>query len=473
MQRLRPAALAHLPAHVGQPGYDRDALRCGVVHLGLGAFARAHLAVATEAAIEASGDLRWGIVGVSLQRPDTREALQPQQGLYTVAVRDAEANGRARQRLQVIGCVREVLVAPQDPRAVLERIAHGDTRIVSLSITEKAYRTEVLPPAAPPRGAIGFIVRGLGLRRARALGGLALMSLDNLPGNGARLQALVVEAAQAADPPLARWIERECTFPGSMVDRIVPRTTDADRAAVAAVLGVEDAWPVVAEPYFDWAVEDRFAAGRPDWRLGGARLVDEAGPWEQLKLRIVNGAHSSLAYLSAMAGWQTVHQAFGHASMARHVEALMRDEVEPTLPVLPGLDPAGYRNRLLQRWTNPALAHRTQQIAMDGSQKIPLRWLPPLRERLDAGAPVPRLALGVAAWMHYLRGHDEAGNAYPIDDPLAADLARLREQGDDALLGFAPVFGMLAGDERLKAAVRPALLSLREHGVRATLESMK
>jgi fructuronate reductase len=349
MQGLRPSALNHLPTHVRQPAYDRTALRSGIVHLGLGAFARAHLAVASDAAIEGSGDLRWGIVGVSLRQPAARAALAPQQGLYTVAVRDVEPGGRLRQRLQVVGCLREVLVAPEDPRAVLERMALPDVRIVSLSVTEKAYRSEPMPLADPPASAVGYIVRGLALRRARSLGGVTLMSLDNLPGNGARLRALVLEAAQDSDAPLARWIERECSFPGSMVDRIVPRTTDADRAAVAAVLGVDDAWPVVAEPFFGWAVEDRFVAGRPDWRLGGARLVSDAAPWEVLKLRMVNGAHSVIAYLGAMAGWQTGHQAMGHATLARCIEALLRDEVEPTLPVLPGLDPADYRRVLMRR----------------------------------------------------------------------------------------------------------------------------
>jgi fructuronate reductase len=494
-----------LPFEVTKPKVDRAALRCGVVHLGIGAFARAHLAVATEAALHASQDLSWGIAGVSLRGAGTRDALAPQQGLYTVALRDADARGAPRQRLQVVGCLRELLVAPENPAAVLERLAHAHTRIVSLTITEKGYCHDPasgtlhhahpdiahdLRHAEAPRSAVGFIVHAMNLRRARGLGPVTLMSLDNLPGNGHVLQRLVLDFAARVDHTLADWIATACTVPNSMVDRIVPRTTDADRDAVAAALGAHDAWPVVAEPFFDWAVEDRFAAGRPDWSAGGARFVAQAAPWEQLKLRMVNGSHSSLAYLGVAAGFATVDAAIAQPALRRHVEALMQDEIEPTLPVLPGLDLAAYRAVLLTRFSNPALAHRTLQIAMDGSQKLPQRLLGPLRERLAAGAPVPRLALGVAAWLNHLRGHDDQGRAYAIDDPLAKPLADLRTEADRAaagqsnaeaaerarvrtLIGFAPVFGKLAGDERLVDALAPALRSLRERGAMATLEAMR
>jgi fructuronate reductase len=503
--RLGDAALAALPEAVAKPRYDRAALRYGIVHLGVGAFQRAHLAVATEAALHAWRDLSWGIAGVSLRSPDTRDALAPQQGLYTVALRDADDSGAPRQVLQVVGCLRDLLVAPEAPGAVLERIAHPHTRIVSLTMTEKGYCHDpargTLDPAHPdiahdllhagaPRSAVGFIVHAMNLRRARGLGPVTLMSLDNLPGNGNVLRGLVLDFAAMLDGPLADWIATGCTFPNSMVDRIVPRTTDADRDAVAAALGAHDAWPVVAEPFFDWAVEDRFAAGRPDWSAGGARFVAQAAPWERLKLRMVNGSHSSLAYLGVAAGLRTVDAAVAQPALRRHVETLMRDEIAPTLPVLPGLDAAAYRAGLVKRFANPALAHRTLQVAMDGSQKLPQRLLGPLRERLAAGEAVPRLALGVAAWVNFLRGHDDRGAPYAIDDPLARPLEALRAEADRAaaaqtdaeaaerarvrvLTGFVPVFGELAGDERLIAAVAPALRSLRERGALATLEAMR
>ncbi len=329
-----------------------------------------------------------------------------------------------------------------------------------------------------PRSALGFIVHGLALRRARGQGPITLMSLDNLPSNGHTLQRLVLALAERVDPALARWIDAGCSFPNSMVDRIVPRTTDADRAAVQAQLGADDAWPVMAEPFFDWAVEDRFVAGRPAWDAGGARFVAEAAAWERLKLRMVNGAHSTIAYLGAMAGWATVDIAVSQASLRRAVEALMRDEIEPTLPPLPGLDLPRYRTELLTRFANPALAHRTQQIAMDGSQKLPQRLLGTVRDRLASGQSIAHLGLSIAAWLHYLRGHDETGVAYPIEDPLAASLTAALRAADalptlrmqvEALTRFEPVFGDLGGVQALVDAITPAYASLRQHGVGATL----
>ena len=307
------------------------------------------------------------------------------------------------------------------------------------------------------------------------------MSLDNLPANGRVLRGAVLRFAEAVNPALAKRIADECRFPCSMVDRIVPRTTDADRAAVSQALGAEDRWPVLGEPFFDWAVEDHFAADRPDWTLGGARFVADAEPFERLKLRMVNGTHSSIAYLGAMAGWQTVDKAIAQPALREHIEALMRDEIEPTLANLPGLDLARYRTDLLARYANPALAHRTQQIAMDGSQKLPQRLLGTVRDRLAQGLPVPRMALGIAAWMHYLRGVDEQGNAYPIDDPHATELTALyqRSLGQDAsteavqaMLSYTPVFGDLAGNDHLAAALLGALQSLQTRGVQATLEAV-
>jgi len=493
LPRLLPDTLASLPAEVARPGYHRGAVQIGIVHLGIGAFMRAHLAPATEAAL-AAGDMRWGISGVSLRQPDTRDALVPQQGLYTLAIRDADEQGRPRQRLQVIGAVRELLVAPENPGAVLARIAAPDTRIVSLTVTEKGYCHDPASGAlqlehpdivhdlahpATPRSAIGTLVRGLAQRRAAGAGPLTLMSLDNLPANGRVLHGAVLRLATQIDPTLADWIASGCSFPCSMVDRIVPRTTNTDRSEISTALGAQDAWPVLGEPFFDWAVEDHFAAGRPDWTLHGARFVSEAEPWEKLKLRMVNGTHSSIAYLGAMAGWQTVDVAMGQAALCRHIEALMNDEIAPTLPPLPGLVPARYGEQLLARYRNPALAHRTHQIAMDGSQKLPQRLLDTVRDRLAAGRPVTRLAMGIAAWLHYLRGVDEQGQAYALEDPLAPALTALHAEAlaggatpeaVQRLLAFAPVFGDLAGNQVLAAAVAPALASLREHGVLTTLQ---
>ncbi len=496
MERLHPDRLAALPADVARPRYDRAALLPGIVHLGVGAFQRAHLAAVNEAALHATGDLRWGVVGVSLRQPDTRDALAPQAGLYTLAIRDAAADGSPRETLQVIGHLLEVLVAPEDPGAVLERIAHPHTRIVSLTVTEKGYHHE---PATgrlraddadiahdfahpdAPRTALGFIVHALQRRRERNLAAVTLLSCDNLPANGDTLRGLVLEFAAQVDPALRDWIAADCAFPNAMVDRIVPRTTDDDRARVSQRLQVHDAWPVVGEPFLDWALEDRFVSGRPAWQRGGARFVERAEPFERLKLRMVNGSHSALAWLGAVAGWPTVDRADGQPALHRYLDTLLRDEIAPTLRGLREFDLADYRARLLERFANPALQHRTQQIAMDGSQKIAQRLLGTVRDRLAAHASVDRLGLAVAGWLHYLRGVDETGTRYDIQDPLAAELVALRERADATgsvhdgvvlIMSALPVFGELAHAPRFVAAVARHALSLRQRGVLATLDSL-
>ncbi len=459
--------LAALPPAVQRPGFDRGALKPGIVHLGLGAFMRAHLAVYTDDALDAGAGPAWGISGVSLRQCDTRDALAPQQGLYTLALRDGDG-----ERLRVIGSVLEALVAPEDPNVVAERIAHADTRIVSLTVTEKAYASQA------PGSATATVVQGLALRHVRGLGPVTLLSLDNLPANGRVLSRGVLALAERlGGAALHDWIAAGCTFPCSMVDRIVPRTTDADRDRIGAALGAHDAWPVVAEPYIDWVLEDCFAAGRPDWP--GVRCVATQGDvaaWERLKLRMVNGAHSALVYLGVVAGWATVDVAIGQPAMQRFIAALLRDEVEPTLTGL--AVPPDFRTRLLQRFANPALAHRCAQIAMDGSQKIPQRLLATVRDRLAAGASIEQLAMALAGWLHFLRGHDEAGESYAVDDPLAAALQAQWRQAQalasataraEHLTRFAPVFGDLAGEPRLVAALAPRLQSLSERGVVATL----
>lgn len=503
VQRLAPECLAALPLDVARPAYDRNALRVGIVHLGLGAFARAHLAAVNEAALHAGGggDLAWGICGVSLRQTDTRDALAPQAGLYTLALRSADATGREQQQVTVIGCLLEMLVAPEDPQAVLACIAHADTRIVSVTVTEKGYchdpasgRLNLQHPdivhdlaqAQAPRSTIGFLVRGLQQRRAAGQGPITLMSLDNLPSNGHLLRGMVLAFARQVDPALATWIETLCAFPCSMVDRIVPRTTDRDRCDVARALGMDDAWPVLGEPYLEWVVEDQFAAGRPDWAAGGARFVAEAAPFETLKLRTVNGVHSALAYLSVMAGWATVDEAMAQPALKAYLAALMQDEIVPTLPPLPGLDLARYQQRLLQRFENPALKHQTRQIAMDGSQKLPQRLLDTVRARLVADLPIGKLALAVAAWLHFLRGVDEAGLRYDIQDPMAVELAQRYAQAElaaecsgpgpaamlawtETLTGVVAVFGDLGADPRFVRAVSQAAHALRSQGVGGAL----
>ncbi len=482
MTRLSDSSLTNLPPNIRRPAYDRAAMTTGIVHLGIGAFHRAHMAVYTDDAL-AAGDARWGILGASLRSPETRDALGPQDGLYALDVRDGTG-----EQVRVVGSIRGVLVAPEDPGRLVAAMADPDVRIVSLTVTEKGYchepatgtldedhpdiRHDLAHPDAP-RSAVGFVVAALARRWSAGTPPFTVVSCDNLPANGRTAKRVIARFAALRDPELGRFVEAELACPSTMVDRIVPATTDADRARVAGLLGVEDRWPVMAEPFTQWVVEDDFTAGRPDWP--GATFVEDVEPFELMKLRLLNGSHSTLAYLGHLAGHETVADAMADEGIARLVRALMEDAT-PTLPRLPGFDLAAYQDRLVARFRNPALRHRTWQIAMDGSQKLPQRLLATARDRLAAGGGIDRLALGVAAWMRYVAGTDEAGRPIDLRDPLAAELGtRAAAAGSDpatlsaALLAMRPIFGDdLPADPRFSGAVRDALARLMRDGSSAT-----
>jgi fructuronate reductase len=486
--RLNSESLATLPLEVARPAFDRAAARVGVVHLGVGAFHRAHQAVYTDDAM-ARGGLDWGVAGVSLRAPDTRDALAPQDDLYTLAVRDASG-----ERLRVVGALLRTLVAPEDPEALLALMASPDVRIVSLTVTEKGYchdpATGALREDHPdvahdlanprsPKSAPGFLVEALARRRAAGVPPFTVLCCDNLPANGKTVKKVLVGYALLRDPELAMHITRDVACPSTMVDRIVPATTDVDRGHVAACLGVTDAWPIMTEPFTQWVIEDDFPLGRPDWR--GVEFTDDVAPYELMKLRLLNGAHSSIAYLGCLAGWEFVSTAMADPDLAAHVRALMDDEVTPTLTIPPGFDATRYKDDLIARFNNPALKHRTQQIAMDGTQKLPQRLLGTIRDRLKLDAPIGRLALGVAAWMRYATGLGEEGRAHQVNDPMAAELARrAAEAGDDpaalarAYAAMPEVFGQdLADDPRFMEPVEAALTSLYANGAKATLQRLR
>ena len=455
MIRLSKRSLDDLPGDVGRPRYDRDAVRTGVVHLGIGAFHRAHQAAVFEAALQ-TGDLRWGIVGVSLRSAAVRDRLAPQDGLYTLQECDATA-----ERLRVIGAIRAVLVAPEDPAAVVAALASPDVHIVTLTVTEKGYKLDVSSGAPDradpdmrhdlsrpemPRTAAGFICAGLARRRADGLPPFTTLSCDNVPDNGPRLRDAVLEIARSHDAALAAWIEAQAAFPRTMVDRIVPATTDDDLKAVARRIGVEDRGTVKTERFLQWVIEDRFCGPRPDLAaIAGVELVESVAPWEQAKLRLLNGAHSGIAYLGGLHDIEFVHEVVALEAGRRFVEALW-DESAPTLRAPPGLDLAAYRLQLMARFGSAALHHRTHQIAADGSQKLPQRLLAPIRDRLAGGAPVDTLALAVAAWMRWQSGRTRSGRSFAVEDPLASVTARaVSDRTDDharvdALLAIGAIF---------------------------------
>lgn len=477
-KRLGSRTLAALPPQVARPGYDRSQVHTGVVHLGIGAFHRAHQAVMFDDALNA-GDLRWGVLGASLRSPEVRNQLAPQDGLYALVVED----GAARS-MRVIGAVQAVRVAPEDPAALIEAMASPDVHIVTLTVTEKGYyldpasgtlrlddpavAADLANPSVPVT-APGFVTAALGLRHSRGLPPFTVISCDNLPHNGARIRSAVLEMAGQLDPKLRDWIAAEGAFPQTMIDRIVPATTPEDIAVLTSELGVADHGMVKTEPFTQWIIEDRFAAERPDFARFGVHLTGAVGPWEDAKLRLLNGAHSALAYLGALAGLDHVHEAIAVPALRAFVERLW-DEAETTLDPPPGLDIGAYRAELTARFSNAALRHRTRQIAMDGSQKLPQRLLATTQARLAAGQPIPALALAIAAWMRWQEGRTEAGEVVAVEDPLAADTARRLSATSDvdkvaALLDLEAVFPRdLSGDPAFRRAVTQAFLDLRRLG---------
>lgn len=468
MKRLSDATLDEVRAPVCAPAYDRSAVRIGVVHFGPGAFHRAHQAYYFDEMLQARPD--FGVCAVSLRSPEVRDALQPQDGLYTLAAKEAEPAYR------VIGAIREVLVAPEDPEAVFRRLVSPGVRCVTATVTEKGYclttagDLDLAHPdvqrdlAGPERPASlpGWILEALRRRRAAGLAPFAAISCDNLSDNGVKLRRAVLQLAEAGgQADLARWIAAEAAFPSSMVDSITPATDDALRAQVAEVLGLQDAWPIQRERFTQWVVEDRLGADAAAFAAAGVTVARDVAPFERAKLRLLNGAHSTLAYVGLALGRETVFEAMEDPNLARFVERMMREDVAPTLAA-PELDAPAYIGQVLARFRNPAIVHKLSQIAWDGSQKLRFRLLETAQEALAAGRPVDRLAVGVAAWILFVVRQTQAGA--PIVDPLADRLALTARGGGDPVdrfLALDQVFPRaLAGDPRFRAAVARAYEAL-------------
>ena len=426
----RLTGLADVTGQATLPGYDPAGHGCGIVHLGAGAFHRAHQAVYTDDALARSGG-GWRITGVSLRGTDVADALNPQNGLYTLIERSAEGTSA-----RVIASIGHVIAAARDRAAPLAAIADATTRIVSLSVTEKAYGIDRAAmdadPAHPavaadlanphaPQGVLGLIVESLRRRRDAGIAPFTVLCCDNLPDNGGLLAAGVTGLARRIDPALADWIAANVAFPSSMVDRITPAATDETRAEAARQTGCEDHGAIETEAFTQWVIEDRFPAGRPDWEAGGALFVDDVKPYEQMKLRMLNGAHSMLAYAGFLSGHPFVRDVMGNRALASLVDRHMR-AAAMTLPPLAGMDLDRYRADLLARFANPAIAHQTFQIAMDGTEKLPQRILAPAVETRAAGGDIRPFAFAVAAWMRYCLGRTENGDAYALRDPREAEI---------------------------------------------------
>jgi len=485
MPSLSLATLGSISPTVQRPDYEIAKVGVGIVHLGLGAFHRAHQAMYTDELLRT--DARWGICGVSLKTPRATEPLAAQDGLYTALEKSTEG-----RRARVVGAVREALFLGSERARVIARLADPAVRIVTLTVTEKGYchdpatgrlnlaHPDVVHDLAHPEAAAsapGLLVAGLAARRDAGTGALTVVCCDNLPHNGRVVEGIVATFAQARDPALADWIGRHVAFPSTMVDRIVPATTAADVAEVSELLGVADAVPVVFEPFRQWVIEDRFAAARPAWEDAGAQFVGDVAPFETMKLRLLNGSHSTLAYLGFLAGHDFIWQASSDPELARLVERQMVEEIVPTLVCPPGTDLTAYCRQLMTRFRNPALPHRTQQIAMDGSQKLPQRLLDTIRDRRASGGSIAHLTLAVAGWIRYASGTDEQGRPIAVSDPMAPEFVRIvtAAAGDPArmaagFLDLAAVFGAdLSADPAFRSAVTRNVEALFRTGVRRTL----
>lgn len=488
-RRLGLDVLPALPRET-RPRVDPSSLGIGIVHLGLGAFHRAHQAVFTEDAVAAGGG-DWGICGVTQRSGLVVDQLVPQDGLYTVAVR-----GAAGERLRVVGSVREVVWARADPDRLLQRIAAPTTSVISLTVTEKGYHrdpaTDRLRTDSPEiaadieqrttRTVLGQLVEGLDRRRRHTAAPITVVCCDNLPGNGRVVQALVGDfvARRYREDGLAAWISGHVRFPSTMVDRIVPATTPADRTRVAAQLGAEDRGLVVTEPFSQWVIEDDFAGPRPAWERAGAIMTGDVAPYERIKLRMLNGSHSTLAYLGQLADHEFVADAVASPGLAAVLRALFDDDVAPTLEIPRGFDLGRYGQDLLERFANPGLRHRTAQIAMDGSQKLPQRLLGTVRDRLAAGAQPTAATLGVAAWMRVVSARQsDTGRPLGVDDPLADTIGQrlgartAPREIVDSLLSVREIFSEeLADDCRLHDLLVDHLERLTRDGAERTAQSV-
>lgn len=475
-----------LHAHAILPAYHRDALVARIVHLGFGAFHRAHQGVYADIlAAEHGSD--WGYCEINLIGGEQQIAdIRRQDNLYTVAEMSADA-----WRARVVGVVKNALHAQVDGlEAVFAALCEPQVAIVSLTITEKGYchspatgelmldhpliAADLAHPETPS-SAVGVIVEALARRKAAGLAGFSVMSCDNMPENGHVACNVVMAFARAVNTELAAWIEENVTFPSTMVDRIVPAVTPETLDKIEQLTGVRDPAGVACEPFRQWVIEDNFVAGRPAWEKAGAELVRDVVPFEEMKLRMLNGSHSFLAYLGYLAGYQHINDCMDDANYRRAAQALMLNEQAPTLRVQ-GVDLARYADRLIERYSNPALRHRTWQIAMDGSQKLPQRWLDSLRWHQAHDSAAPLLTLGVAGWMRYVSGVDEQGNAIEVCDPLLnviQEAVRTSEEGDarvKALLSIREIFGDdLPARQEFVAQVTEAYKLLLDNGARATV----
>lgn len=488
MLPLTASSLTTLPADLAVPSYDRSALRTGVVHFGVGGFHRAHEAMYLDRLMTEGKALDQAICGVGVMPADQRmrDVLSAQDGLYTLVVKSPDGTLDAR----VIGSIKEYLFAPDDPEAVIEKMASPDVRIVSLTVTEGGYNFNAVTgefmadnpdvrhdlSSDAPRTSFGLITEAIARRRDRGVPPFTIMSCDNIQGNGDAARRSFVAFARLRDPELAAYVEAEVRFPNSMVDRITPVTTDDDREQVRKQFGVDDGWPVVCEPFTQWVLEENFGPlGRPAFEDAGVQVVADVEPYELMKLRLLNASHQALCYFGYLSGYRLVHDVAQDPLFAKFLLAYMEREATPTLEPVPGIDLRDYQHQLIERFSNAQVRDTVARLCAESSDRIPKWLLPVIRRNLSTGGDILLATAVVASWARYAEGVDEQGQPIEVVDRLRDELtAAARQQAHDplAFIRNRDLFGDLVDDERFVSAYTSVLSSLHHKGARATLEDL-
>lgn len=487
--KLNRRNLDNLTPKVAKPTYLDSDTQHGIAHFGVGGFHRAHQAFYTDALMNKGRDLDWSICGIGLRPEDrkVRDDLAGQDYLYTLF----ELGDSDDTQSRIIGSISDMLLAEDSIQAVIDKLASPHIRIVSLTITEGGYciddstgefiahlpqiQQDLAQPHAP-RTVFGVLCAALAQRRANHTPAFTVMSCDNLPHNGNVARKALLAFAALSDPDLHDWIAANVSFPNAMVDRITPMTSNAHRLQLHDQLGIDDAWPVVCEPFIQWVLEDKFSNGRPAWETVGVQLTDDVTPYEEMKIKLLNGSHLALTYLGFLKGYRFVHDTMNDPLFVAYMLTYMDKDVTPQLAPVPGIDLAVYKNTLVQRFSNQAIADQLERVCSDGSSKFPKFTVPTINRLIADGAELKRAALVVAAWALYLKGVDETGQTYAIPDPRAEFCQALVADDElivQRLLGVEEIFGTaIAQSAEFVAAFEWCLNSLREVGVSGTLESL-
>ncbi|MEO0368625.1 MAG: mannitol dehydrogenase family protein [Pseudomonadota bacterium] len=471
MASLSFSTLGDLPLAVKKPQYNVNATRSGIVHLGPGAFHRAHQAVYTDLAMAHGGN--WRIDAVSLRSKTLKHTLANQDNLYSLAILDEEPYR------QIIGAINQVFVLDEDRSAIMASLVSPSTHIISLTITEKGYCLDSqgqldmnnpdiqhdLNSPQTPVTAIGLLVETLRVRKALALNKLTIISCDNVSNNGSKLGAAVIALAQRRDNELAHWISDTICFPNTMVDSITPATDASLRDQTESALGVRDAWPIQREAFAQWVIEDKFSGPRPAWEKVGVTFTDDVNVFEKAKLRVLNGAHSTLAYMGLLFNFDTVFEAMSHSGIEAFIRRLIDTEILPTIDAGEKIDLSRYAEAILSRFHNRHIRHLLSQIAWDGSQKLPLRILNTIRDRLKANASIHLLAVPIAAWLLFIAMRQNQSET--ITDPKAEHLLSLAQRHNndihaftDRVLNESDVFAELSNNQTFRTCVHAQVEAL-------------